>query len=401
MNEVKVKDFIIDMSNINKIQEKGVVGTKNPPKVKYNIVLENDMDFVVKRTTSKTDKDLVFLVSQDLFYIKDNKKNIVQTLNGTNNHLKNFLKDIGSENFSGFTEVNWIKYLNVEKLEKVLLREDERLLIKNGLNSLSRYCVYDAVHYLKINKKLFKYMYDKIGYSFDNSKEIYTILKEVDYNNAKYFVDCLKDTRMNFNTYRGYNDFGYMMKEYNLDPNTYIEYITYGLYSQGIREIHHSILRLYNDYLNMCNEMYGKIKIKYPKNLKTDHDKISAKYTLWKKYKDDLSIFENSKEWEYLEFNQEKYSIILPKTSSDIIDEGQNQSHCVASYVDKVVNNETTIVFMRLTEDIESSLITIEVKDKEVKQVKGFGNRPANKDEVKFIKAWAKNKKLKILKGVI
>lgn len=55
---VKVKDFIIDLS---KVKEPTATSKKAvAPKVNYSLVLENDMDFVIKRKTSKTDKDLVF-----------------------------------------------------------------------------------------------------------------------------------------------------------------------------------------------------------------------------------------------------------------------------------------------------------------------------------------------------
>ena len=67
-----VKDYIIDIEK----QQEEVREAKQraTPKVEYTLVLENDMDFVIKRKSARSDKDLVFLVSQELFYIKDNKK---------------------------------------------------------------------------------------------------------------------------------------------------------------------------------------------------------------------------------------------------------------------------------------------------------------------------------------
>ena len=92
---VKVKDFIIDL---NQTKEPSVVNKKAvTPKATYSLLLENDMDFVIKRKTSKTDKDLVFLVSQDLYYIKNNIDNTVVKLDTQNykRQISVFLRDMG------------------------------------------------------------------------------------------------------------------------------------------------------------------------------------------------------------------------------------------------------------------------------------------------------------------
>ena len=146
----------------------------------------------------------------------------------------------------------------------------------------------------------------------------------------------------------------------------------------------------------MINAMKGKIKDKYPKYLKTEHDKVSMRYRIWKKYKNDLEIFKITEENKKLEFSDKKYSIILPETSSDIVDEGINQSHCVASYVERVANGDTLILFMRYTDIIDESLVTIEVKNNIICQAKGYANRQLSKEELDFIKRWAKINELKV-----
>lgn len=50
---------------------------------------------------------------------------------------------------------------------------------------------------------------------------------------------------------------------------------------------------------------------------------------------------------------------------------------------------------MRDTQDLEKSLITIEVLDDVVTQIRGFGNRFPTKEEEVFLSKWAKENQLK------
>ena len=53
---------------------------------------------------------------------------------------------------------------------------------------------------------------------------------------------------------------------------------------------------------------------------------------------------------------------------------------------------------MRENSDLTNSYITIEVKNgKDIVQVKGFANRNPIKEEMDFVKAWAKAKKLNLM----
>lgn len=56
---VMLKDYIIDMDSVSaKVT------------IDYEVVLENNTDFIVKRRTLKTDRELVVLVSKGIFYIQ-------------------------------------------------------------------------------------------------------------------------------------------------------------------------------------------------------------------------------------------------------------------------------------------------------------------------------------------
>ncbi|WP_297994067.1 PcfJ domain-containing protein [uncultured Clostridium sp.] len=391
---VKVKDYIIDL---NKVKESTITHKKSvAPKVDYSLILENDMDFVIKRKTSKTDKDLVFLVSQDLYYIKNNINDTVIQLDMNNykRQISAFLRDMGM--WINFEKVKWAENCYTENLYDMFANDTKRILTKHGIN-LKGYYKNEVANALKTNPKIVKYWFSKFNDINNYMLEAILYLNDKhNFNNAKYFIDSIGDLNTDkLGTYY-LKPMLSLAKGYNCDVNTFIDYIVRGLYSQGIDRIDGNIYSDYRDYLSMTNAMKGKIKDKYPKYLKTEHDKVSMRYSIWKKYKNDLEIFKITEENKKLEFSDKKYSIILPETSSDIVDEGINQSHCVASYVERVANGDTLILFMRYTDIIDESLVTIEVKNNIICQAKGYANRQLSKEELDFIKRWAKINELKV-----
>ena len=91
---VMLKDYIIDMDSVSaKVT------------IDYEVVLENNTDFIVKRRTLKTDRELVVLVSKGIFYIKDCKTDHVDQLTETN--LSSFLRDL-KERCITLHQVHWL-----------------------------------------------------------------------------------------------------------------------------------------------------------------------------------------------------------------------------------------------------------------------------------------------------
>ena len=98
------------------------------------------------------------------------------------------------------------------------------------------------------------------------------------------------------------------------------------------------------------------------------------------------------------EYDNGEFSITIPKSTQDIINEGKALHHCVGVYVDKVIRREDMIYFLR--KDKDTPYITIEVKDKKVTQVEGdMNNRFISKDtpEYEAIKEWARINKFTLL----
>ena len=154
----------------------------------------------------------------------------------------------------------------------------------------------------------------------------------------------------------------------------------------------------YLDYLNMQKEMYGKVKEKYPAYWLSEKQMMNNKYNEWKKIRAALGVTLHQDDYKKYEYSDTFMSVIVPTMSSEIIDEAHQQQHCVASYVDRVRQGATHIMFIRYTDRPEESLLTVEVNPKgEIIQVRGFQNRAYTHAEWDFMDEWAKKKQLTLV----
>jgi len=152
---------------------------------------------------------------------------------------------------------------------------------------------------------------------------------------------------------------------------------------------------LLRDYIKMATKLRQEYD-KYPKSLKKDHDVTMMNY---KVMENDIKRREfrekvETEEYKYFEFKKKEYKIISPSEMEDLVREGNELSHCIASYIDRVIDNKCKIYFLRNVEDIATPLISIEVANENIRQVRGSYNRKATQEEKEFIKEWAEKKEL-------
>lgn len=404
---MKVKDFVINLDQIKEEVKKKEVKKQEAKKHKYDVILENNTDFVLNRKTSTTDKKLVFLISQNVFYIQDNKTEKIEMI--TDKGLKLFFQQIYNMPLDCFKKLKWIDgktpYSIKDTMLALISNETLREFYKHEI-----FCTPTQANAWKIcftkNKKLFMYCHN-LFYNTDKNGDFKLILdfavtinNKLDYNNAIYFLDKLNQSEMRIYYYGYYretmaNDIFNISENYNLNFNRMVEYIIDELYSQGITTLNKDIVRFYGDYLKMQDDMYGTVKIKYPKYLKTEHDVMALKSTMYKKYKNDLLIYNMANDFKKYEWENKSYAILAPESASDIVDEGISMASCVGSYVDRVIKKSSIILFLREKSDIEKSFITIELNNDTVVQIKGYGNRSLTELEEDVVEKWAKEKELK------
>lgn len=154
---------------------------------------------------------------------------------------------------------------------------------------------------------------------------------------------------------------------------------------------------LLKDYIKMMTDLGYKHE-KYSKSLKKDHDIAQLNYRIINNSEYTESLAEKVKEKEYrvLEMRGKEFSIIPPTIAEDVVEEGESLSHCVASYVKDIAKGLCKIMFLRRTENLEDSVVTIEIRGNNVRQVRGRSNRVPTEREKEFVKLWAEKKELKV-----
>lgn len=143
----------------------------------------------------------------------------------------------------------------------------------------------------------------------------------------------------------------------------------------------------YQDYLSMLNNLGVNLndRILYPKNFQKAHDDAVKAYNEFKteeKFKkeerNEKSYLERLDDLIKLEMNIDQFLFRVPKSLKEIIQEGYNQHHCVASYTQKVSKGETTIIFVRQKNEPDKPLYTMELIKGRIVQLRGAYNKDAS-----------------------
>lgn len=184
--------------------------------------------------------------------------------------------------------------------------------------------------------------------------------------------------------------FYYMAKKYGYTFKSFLEYIDRLVTYEAL-----SISEIYNnlrDYLRMSSEISNKFD-KYPKNLLTTHQITVRNYERIKQEIDEQKFKETVNP--ALGFKTGDYVILYPESSQDIKDEAVQQHNCVASYIDRVINKQCNIVFLRKKDNPEKSYITVELIDGKVVQAYRAYNQEISsedKDILNKYEEYLKNK---------
>lgn len=110
-------------------------------------------------------------------------------------------------------------------------------------------------------------------------------------------------------------------------------------------------------------------------------------------YNPDEQEFTNA----YLEYGDDDYFIMIPRSPEDVREEGRQQGHCVATrFMDYIAAGNTAVVFMRRTNEPQRSLITIEIRNNTIRQACIGNNDPVPERYRNWIRNWASMKGVNI-----
>ena len=311
-----------------------------------------------------------------------------------------FLRFIGNKEYNCYSVGTFVaripKYLNFESY--FLNGVDFRLYsgdIKN-FPKLSHFQK-DVIKFIKNNE-----LYISLGFtsSYDKNKDMF--IKICRYMNDKYknnkktcrkvFSILISSVTDWSNSYTIDDRFTTLVNEFNYDYKKLIDYMyDYLPNREGFTNSDLAMNQL-KDYVSMIKQMGGKIRDKYPKYLKVKHDIMVVNFNVFKKeYSEEL--FQKRKRPE-LEWKNKDYVIKIPQTTQDIKDEGIQNNNCVGSYVGRVINGDTYIVFLRNIKTPDESLVTVEIKDNAIVQAYRSANTNITYKDMLALKQFCKERNL-------
>lgn len=153
----------------------------------------------------------------------------------------------------------------------------------------------------------------------------------------------------------------------------------------------------YYDYLKNLKELHVIINKKsaFPDNFWKAHDEVVVEYAKEKaKLKD---IQNKEKEIKYKEIKEKSIYqpliindllIRLPESLEEIKIEGILQNNCVNSYVNRILDKQTNVLFGRKVSRPDIPYITIEIKDNRVLQARYKGNINCTAEDTKTIESY-------------
>lgn len=228
------------------------------------------------------------------------------------------------------------------------------------------------------NIKEYKAHPDAFNYAFNH--EFISLSKKEAYNFLMYYCS---DWNRNTQHYEYCSRFFNICDRYGYTPKSLLDYIDYLVTYEAISSDYPSkILGEIADNCNMLSQMSDKYD-KYPRHFLTSHQITSRTYQRWKEqFNEELFSKRVNKKMEIV---INGYKFIYPSKTEDIKKEAVQQSNCVVSYIDRVINGQCDIIFMRNANTPNESLVTVEIRNKKVVQARRRFNESVTDEQQKVL----------------
>ena len=154
-------------------------------------------------------------------------------------------------------------------------------------------------------------------------------------------------------------------------------------------------LSLYRDYLQMADKLalnYKSKKDLFPRNLFSRHDKLQARIKEEDTKKRIFGAYLRYLEVSKYTYEDDEYIIFPAPSIEEMKEEGRQQDNCVGNmYVNRYINGETEIFFVRDKKDMCKSLITVEYNDGRIVQKElAHHNTNFTEKQLEFMNKWEK-----------
>lgn len=190
-----------------------------------------------------------------------------------------------------------------------------------------------------------------------------------------------------------------------LDKKTFLEYVRY------CNQLNEHEYNIFVDYSNMCVQTGLWPYKRFPdrKDIQLAHDVIMNHMNEMRRAVQTARSEEQNAQFQmallqedYTDlielphtyfFEQSNYTLLMPRTADDLVEESYQMRNCVRSYVGSVAMGRTFILFLRKKSSKSKSFITIEVTyNYRLSQVKGKGNSHPPDDVIDWVSKWAEAK---------
>ena len=273
-------------------------------------------------------------------------------------------EQIFSAGFDGIVDYN-LKY-KINEIPKSLIKVAKQHNVKISNN---------LIEFWKVNSDAYNLAY-QLEYISLNDDDIYNILK--------YSIG-----RWENHTYVPESVFNILINNYKYNAKSLLLYMDELKTFEAIDDMDYLIREIY-DYAKMMDTISDKWD-KYPRHFLTTHKIACRNYNrLKKEFPEDLFRKRINKNYEC---TYKDYVFIYHDCTQDIKTEACQQNNCVASYIDRVIDGNCHIMFLRKKDSPDESLVTIEIRHNRIVQAKRRFNDPVTQEDQEAIDYW--NKKFK------
>ena len=413
---------IKDLAKIAKQLETGTLDDSAPTTRKtisaptrWELALCNYPDFAIKRITPKTEQLLVIMPSCAGYYIKQ-KKNGQEI-------IENFNEDLFVKFTAGMGEIiikdenMWIS--KIEGGKKFWSYLTKALKNATYITMVKKHCApkFDDVFKDRWNSSAKTYtncyeaypnLYEqyakepRIIKNFLMNKDItIKLIESFGLDNVRDFIEefklsLIQDEHCNRSGYsyqsNPFNCYSLtsLLKDNIFEYKRFKDYVLYQSVRMGYACSMDNFWQAWKDTLEMQKQMYGKIKEKYPDDLPLYHQQLSYKAIINREIIDAACLKRTVEKLSKYDMTIGDFIFMCPKSQQDMSDEAQQQANCLASYIKKYINGESEIFFMRKKDEPETSYITIEKNDYDLRQIYYACNRHVSDEDRKVAEEWLK-----------
>ncbi len=235
---------------------------------------------------------------------------------------------------------------------------------------------------IKLSNQFLKY--------YKENPDAYLLAYNLEYisldDNDIYKILNARNSKWNGWTYREYSRFTNLINEYGYTAKALMLYIDFLKTFEAIDSVDW-LLRELEDYADMMKKISPKFD-KYPRHFLTTHKIASRNYNRLK-HQFDEEKFKNRINLD-MEHTFGEYCFIYPKCIQEIKDESVQMSNCVSSYVQRVIDGQCDILFLRRKDSPDKSLVTIEVRNNKIVQALQKYNHPLTREQQEVVDKWDK-----------